>query len=184
MRIFVSALVGAIILFVYQAMSWMALGIHNDSFKYTENQAAIMECLNENLDEEAMYFLPYFDMKTTSHEDQQKMHEANLGKPWAMITYHEAMSNDMGRKAGMGFVSCFLICLIISMVLINISTAGFAMRMFLVLSLGLLVMLGGPLYQANWFYTPSHNLSGELIDIFLGYLLAGAWMSWWTGRGQ
>ena len=184
MRIFVSALVGAIILFVYQAMSWMALGIHNDSFKYTENQAAIMECLNENLDEEAMYFLPYFDMETTSDEEQQAMHEVKLGKPWAMITYHKEMSNDMTGMMGFGFLSCFLICLIISMVLINIPTASFGMRMFLVMSLGLLVMLGGPLYNANWFDTPSHNLSGDLIDILLGYLLAGAWMSWWTGRGQ
>ena len=182
MKILVSALVGAVILFVYQAMSWMALGIHDESFRYTENQEAVMQCLNENLDEDAMYFLPFFDRETTTPEEQQKIHEGNAGKPWVIISYHQAQNNDMTGRMAYGFLSCFIICVIISMVLINIPTAGFGMRMFLVMSLGFLVMLGGPLYQANWFFTPSHNLTGELIDILLGYLLAGAWMSWWTGR--
>ena len=56
------------------------------------------------------------------------------------------------------------------------------MRMFFVLAMASLVILGGPLYEANWFGTPGHYLSGQLIDIIVGFGLAGAWMSWWTGR--
>ena len=180
-KILISTLVGAIILFVFQASSWMFLGIHDHSFKYTPSQDSIMPVLSTHL-EEGMYFLPFFDKATTSEEEQQKIHEANAGKPWAMITYHNEMEMDMGKTMGLGFLSDFLVCLLISLVLINIPASTFSMRMFLVMCLAALVMLGGPLYQANWFDTPTHYLSGELIDILGGYFLAGLWMSWWTGR--
>ena len=64
----------------------------------------------------------------------------------------------------------------------NVNAGGFGTRMFFAMALAALVMLGGPLYDANWFKTPSHYLSGQLTDIVIGYALAGAWMSWCTGR--
>lgn len=158
----------------------MFLGIHDDSFKYTPAQDSIMSSLDGL--EEGMYFLPFFDKGTTSPEEQQKIHESNTGKPWAIISYHNEMEMDMTKTRLFGLLSDLLVCLIISLMLVNIPAATFGMRMFLVMSLAALVMIGGPLYQANWFSTPTHNLSGELLDIMIGYFLAGLWMSWWTGR--
>lgn len=177
----ISASVGAIILFFFQAASWMVLDIHKESFKYLPEQAEVIEVLSQHM-EEGYYYMPYFDVNTTSQEEQQAINEANTGKPWVMVQFHEKMEMNMARNMGFGFLSCFLICLIISLVLINVNIDGFGQRMFFVMLLAGLVMIGGPLYDANWFETPSHYLTGQLLDILLGYGLAGAWMAWFTGR--
>ena len=180
-RVLISSLVGAIILFFFQAASWMVLDTHTDSFKYLPEQDEVMEVLNKHL-EEGYYYMPYFDVNTTSQEEQQAFNEANTGKPWVMLQYHEKMEMSMAKNMGFGFLSCFFICLIISIVLVNVNADGFGVRMFFVLLLASLVVVGGPLYDANWFKTPGHFLSGQLIDIIVGYGLAGLWMAWWTGR--
>ncbi len=180
-RILISSLVGAIILFVFQAASWMALGIHDGSFKYAPGQDAVLTAMAENL-EEGMYYLPYFDGTNMTQEEIHAAQQANAGKPWAILHYHGSMEMSMAGNMGYGFLIDFFVCLFISLVLVNINVTGFALRMFFVMALAALVALGGPLYQANWFKTPGHFLTGELIDILIGYFLAGLWMSWWTGR--
>lgn len=182
LRIFVSALVGAIILFVFQALSWMMLNIHQDSFKYTPAQDEIMAMLNDQNLEEGLYYMPGVDKSVTTPEEEQAFHESNAGKPWVMLTYHEKMDMSMASNMGFGFLLSFLICLVISLVLVNVQADGFGVRMFFVLAMASLVVLGGPLTEANWFKTPNHYLSGQLLDVILGYGLAGLWMSWWTGR--
>ena len=102
-RIFISALVGGIILFVFQAMSWMALGLHTDSFKYTPEQDKMLEALNDHL-EEGVYYLPGVDKSVTSPEEEQAFHEANTGKPWVILQYHEKMEMSMANNMGFGFL--------------------------------------------------------------------------------
>ena len=107
-RVLISSLVGAVILFFFQAASWMVLDTHTDSFKYLPEQDEVMEVLNKHL-EEGYYYMPYFDVNTTSQEEQQAFNEANTGKPWVMLQYHEKMEMSMAKNMGFGFLSCFFI---------------------------------------------------------------------------
>ena len=180
-KVLVSALVGAVILFVFQAASWMGLGIHANSFKYLPEQDEVLEVMSKHM-EEGNYYLPYFDPETTTSEEQMAFQEASAGKPWVMVQYHEKMEMNMAKNMGLGFLSDLITCLILSLVLINVNAPTFRLKMFFVMMLATLVMLGGPLMEANWFDTPKHYLFGAVADIFIGYFLAGLWMSWWTGR--
>ncbi len=180
-KVLVSALVGAIILFVFQALSWMALGIHAKSFKYLPEQDEVLEVMSKYM-EEGYYYLPYFDPETTSEEEQMAFQKESEGKPWVMVAYHPKMEMNMAKNMGLGFLSDLLTCLIISLILVNANAPSFRLKMFFVMMIATLVMLGGPIMEANWFSTPGHYLYGMVVDIFVGYFLAGLWMSWWTGR--
>ncbi|WP_236973473.1 hypothetical protein [Membranihabitans maritimus] len=56
-KIWIGSLVGGLILFIWQFLSWSMLNIHDNEMEYTPNQVQILEVLNENL-EEGNYFLP------------------------------------------------------------------------------------------------------------------------------
>ena len=73
----IGSVVGAIILFVWQAASWMFLPIHDDSMKYTPAQNAIMDVLSANIKEDGMYQMPSAPTK----KEQQDMMEGLEGKP-------------------------------------------------------------------------------------------------------
>ncbi|RMD75958.1 MAG: hypothetical protein D6818_00920, partial [Bacteroidetes bacterium] len=90
----IASLVAALIAFVFQAMSWMVLPIHHNSFKYTPGQDAVIEALQAHLPEDGMYMIPMPDPATTTAEQQAEFNEAMVGKPWAIVNYHQAWDND------------------------------------------------------------------------------------------
>ncbi|MFT7589948.1 MAG: hypothetical protein ACI959_002169 [Limisphaerales bacterium] len=49
MKLLISAAVGTVILFVWFALSWVALPIHTNALKYTEGQDEIIEVLAKHL---------------------------------------------------------------------------------------------------------------------------------------
>ncbi len=171
----IGSLVGAIILFGWQALSWMALGIHNDSMKYTPAQKEIMNVLSSNITEEGMYMMP----SAPTQQEQQSMMKEMEGKPWASVIYHKEFRSDMTRSMIRGFL--LNIFLVIS--LIYILTRGgipIARRVFAgSVAFGLAFFLWGPYTAHIWFDLPWHMIKADLIDSLAAWSLCGAWLGWW-----
>ena len=87
----IATIVGTLILFIYQSMSWMVLPIHKHSFKTTDKQEAILPAISSNLTEDGLYYLPMLPTETP-HEEQEKFMNENMGKPSATITYQDRKS--------------------------------------------------------------------------------------------
>lgn len=174
----VGSLVGAIILFAWQALSWMMLPVHDKTMKYTPAQDQIMTTLSANITEEGMYMLPSAPTK----KEQQDMMKSMEGKPWATVIYHKSLSTDMTMMMIRGFlVNVFLV-----ISLIYILTRGsipIARRVFSgSVALGLLTFLWGPYTGHIWFELPWHMIWGDLIDALVAWGLCGLWLGWWLNR--
>ena len=58
-KLWIAALVGGIIIFIWQTLSWTAiLNLHHGSQEYTPKQDTIMSFLNTQFSEDGSYFLP------------------------------------------------------------------------------------------------------------------------------
>jgi hypothetical protein len=174
----IGSVVGAIILFVWQAASWMFLGIHDNSMKYHPAQDKIMEVINANTTEEGLYMLPSAPTK----KEQEEMMKSMEGKPWVSLIYHKSMSNDITMMMIRGFlVDVFLV-----ISLIYILTRGgipITRRAFSgAVALGLLTFLWGPYTNHIWFQLPWHMIQGDLIDAIVAWGLCGLWVGWWLNR--
>ena len=84
----IGAIVGGIIIFIWQFLSWTLINLHQPAQQYTEKQDAVMAVLNSNL-EEGGYFIPAIP-ENSSWADHKKAMTESLGKPWATIQYHKA----------------------------------------------------------------------------------------------
>ena len=177
-RYIIGSLVGAIILFLWQFLSWMVLPVHDNSMKYTSTQNQIMDVLNANLSEDGMYMMP----SAATKKEQQEMTKSMEGKPWATVIYHKAMNTDMTMMMVRGFLVDFF--LVIS--LIYILTRGgipVARRAFSgSVALGLATFLWGPYTGHIWFDLPLHMIWGDLIDAIVAWGLCGIWIGWWLNR--
>src|SRR5690606_871147 len=98
----VGILVGGVILFLWQFLSWGPLNIHRSMQEYTANQDEILECLRVELDKEGFYFLPTASVDASVDEYQMVMSEA-IGKPWAQVYYHDAFNINMTGQIVKGF---------------------------------------------------------------------------------
>jgi lipopolysaccharide export LptBFGC system permease protein LptF len=176
----IGSLVGAIIVFGWQAASWMFLGIHDKQMKYTPAQTEIMSVLSANLTEDGLYSMPSAPTK----KEQRDMVKGMEGKPWASVIYHKEFHMDMA----MPMIRGFLIDIFLVISLIYVLTRGgtpISRRVFSgSVAMGLAFWLWGPYTGHVWFQLPWHMIQGDLIDALVAWSLCGLWLGWWLNRGK
>lgn len=182
-RTLIATIVGSIIIFIFQALSWMVSPIHKHSFKTTDKQDAILSAISSNLTEDGLYYLPMLS-PDAPHEEQEKFMNEQMGKPAAAINYMQAAHYDMGSNMACGFILTFIGVWIIVWVLTKASNIFNTMgsRVGAVLALAVFVVCRSYLMEWNWMNSPMHYISGQIIDELVSGLLLGLWLGWYLGR--
>jgi hypothetical protein len=174
----IAVLVSAVILFLWQFLSWSMLGVHQSEFKYTANQDKILEALNENLAEEGTYMLPGVP-PGSSMEQEQALMEAHAGKPWVSVTYHKSMSTAMGMKLIRAFLADVVAAFLLIWVLMKFENRNLGTVLLSSIAVGLVGYITIPYLNSIWFET---NSMGYLIDAVVQWGVVGLWLGWWLPR--
>ena len=174
----IAVLVSAVILFLWQFLSWSMLGVHQSEFKYTANQEKILEALGQYLDEEGTYMLPGVPPGTPMDQEQTLM-QAHEGKPWAHISYHKSYSTAMGMSLLRGFLTDLVAAFLLVWVLMKIENRNLTTVLLGSLAVGLVGYLTIPYLNSIWFETKS---MGYLIDSVVQWGVVGLWLGWWLNR--
>lgn len=171
----VYTLVGGLVLFFWQFLSFAGLNLHADAQAYTPKQGQILECLAEMDLKPGMYAvganLPPEDM---ADPDQRNAINAEMeGKPWAVVHYHEAWSSDMGlnliRSLMMNLITAFLLFWMMR----NLSNPTRFRRIVLALSVGWVGFMFFPYSNFIWYKNPdilAHMLDGTVPFVLLGLI--------------
>lgn len=174
----IATLVGGILLFLWQFLSWALIPVHKAEYGYTPNQDKIIEALNQNLTEEGTYMLP-MPAPGSSSEQQQATMESYMGKPWAQVTYHKAMSTEMGMNMFRGLVIDFVAVWLFIWLLSGASNLSIATVVPKAVAVGVIGYLTIPYLNSIWFETSS---LAHLVDAFVSWGAVGAWLGWWLPR--
>lgn len=177
----IASLVGGLILFFWQFLSWALLNIHGAEFQHSANQDKIMETLAQNLDNEGGYLLPQ-PAKGSSSEEQQAFMEQNMGKPWATITYHKSMEANMGMNMFRAILVDFIAVFLLVWLLLKFANLDFKTALLSSWAVGAIAYLTIPYLKNIWF---EENTVGYIVDLAVQWGLTGAWLGWWlTRRGS
>ena len=175
----IGSIIGGIIVFAWQGLSWMVTPIHDKQMKFTPAQNEIMNVLNTNLTEDGLYALPSAPTK----KEQEEMMKSMEGKPWASIIYHKTYNNEMA----MPMIRALLVDIFLVVSLIYLFTRGGTVpiprRIFSgAFAYGLAFFLAGEYMGHIWFGLPWHMIMGNLIDNVISWSLCGIWLAWWMNR--
>lgn len=176
-KLLIGALVGGIILFFWQFLSWSILGIHDSMQSYTPKQTEVIKYLDENLDE-GFFYLPTLP-KGHSNENMEKLMEESMGKPWAQVYLHKSMEINMGSNLARGFAVALLAVFLLTWVLMKIGKTSFFEILLCCLSIGLTSYLTTSYAVSIWYQTIT---IGDLIDAIVSWGLVGTWLGWWLNR--
>jgi len=186
-RILIGALVGGAILFIWSFIAWGVSPMHLHTFMYTPAQDSLLKVLAESGMETGTYSMPFVDnrnvhgMDTKYMEDCKKLMEENKGKPTATIFYlKEGMTFD-GGTLFKGFLLEFLAVLVVCIILAPafVSTNSYFGRWWLVLLVGLLISLCGPMINYNFMGYPWEFTLDMVVDIFANWAIVGLWLAWY-----
>ena len=177
----IGSLVGAILVFLWQFLSWTILPIHSGEAKYTPAEKEILTSLSASLKEDGVYMLPTAPPGATMDEHEKIMKDME-GKPWATVIYRSSYKMDMVLPLVRGFLIDLVLVFILIYVLTRAGTPT-AMRIFAAsVAVGIFTFLVGPYMMHNWFQTPTEAFTGHLIDGLVAWGLAGIWLGWWLNR--
>lgn len=175
----IGTLVGGLLLFIWQFLSWAILDLHRPAQDYTPKQDSILSYLNQHLEKEGGYFLPTVP-KGSSADEMQALEKEMTGKPWATIQYHSSydanMTSNMVRALAVNIVILMLLLRIIQ----KLTTQTFMEIFALCFLTGIIVFLNTAYTSHIWYKL--FDIRAFLIDSLVMWPLVGLWLGWWMGR--
>lgn len=179
MKIFIGALVGAIIIFVVQFLSWTVLDFHRPAQQYTPKQDSILSYLSTQFDSSGGYLMPTLP-KGASMDESNALMERSKNKPWAQILYHKSFNSNMGVDMVKNLITNFIMVLLFSWIIAGYTANSFAKTFLASIFLALIIFLHSSYTQHIWY--EMFDLSAHFIDYFVSWILTGVWLGWWLNR--
>lgn len=182
-KMIIGAVVGGIILFAWQFLTWGALNLHEKQQQYTPKQDSILAYLGTQFSEDGAYFMPTFKPGTSNSEMEAQM-KAMEGKPWAQVVYHKKMDGmnkmfmNMGRSLVVDIVVIWLLCWLLT----KITAPSFGTVFMGTLGTGLIVFLNAPYVMHIWY--GSFDLMAHFTDTLVAWGVTGLWLGWWLTRSK
>jgi hypothetical protein len=172
-------LVGGLILFVWQFLSFAMLNLHGSASEHTPLQDEILERLAELELEEGMYALGTLSQE--DYNDPAKV-EAYLreqdGQPWAILNYHHAWQSDMTPNLIRSMLINFLLAFGFLWVMRKLAIEGTGERIAAAVGIGLIGFFFHPYSQFIWFEAP--DIYAHLLDSIVPFVLLGWLSSKWS----
>ena len=178
-KLIIAAFVGAIIMFVWQTLSWAMLNLHHANQEYTPKQDSILAYLSSEFHGDGSYLMPN-SPPGTSMEEMQKQMAPKIGKPWAEIQYHESLDTSMGKNIGLGFFVDLIILILFSWILMAFGNSKFGTIFLASLITGIIVFLNSPYTIHIWY--PKRDIMIHLLDAIVSWGLCGLWLGWYLPR--
>jgi len=178
----IGAIVGGLLIFIWQTLSWTVLDLHRPSQDYTAKQDTILQFLGTQLEKEGGYLLPTVP-KGSSFEEANKLGEQSQNKPWATIQYHRSLNssmNEMYMNMVRGLVATVFMVWLLCWILSKWNKASFVNIFLACIFTGLIVFINEPYSQFIWYKI--FDVRAHLIDALASWGLCGIWLGWWMKR--
>lgn len=178
-KILIGGLVGGILLFAWQTISYAVANFHDKGQAYTSKQDTILQFLNNSGLEEGTYFIPRLQNENSSEEMEKFMKEVD-GKPWAQISYYKAWHMNMGMNMARGAIANVIIICFLVWIFTKMGTQSFSTYFVASLLVGIICFTNGPYTGHIWY--PKHDINAYFVDAIASWGLVGIWLGWWMGR--
>ncbi len=178
-KIFIGAIVGGIITFAWQTLSWTVLELHLGANQYTPKQDSILQYLGSQFQESGHYFMPTHP-PGASAEEREKVATGAEGKPWAIVSYHTKWNGNMAGNILRGFLVNILMVALLIWILMKIPQASFSTIFLSALFVGLIGFMHFP--YATYIWYESGDIRADLMDAIVMWGACGLWLGWYLRK--
>lgn len=178
-KILIGGLVGGILLFAWQTISWTVADLHQKGQQLTMKQDSILSYLASIQMEEGSYLLPTLSHSAAKEEVDQFM-KTNDGKPWAKLSYYKEWKMNMGMNMARGLLSNIMIVCLLCWLLAKIGSGSFSTYFIGSIIIGIICFTNGPYTLHIWY--PMHDINAFFIDALASWALVGIWLGWWMSK--
>jgi hypothetical protein len=185
MRIGIAALLGAIVVFLWQFLAHMVLPIGEMGFRQPANEDVVLQAVTTGLPEPGIYYLPTIAPDKMNDEATVKAWaEKSQKNPYVFAVVNTPLTGDpmsMAPQLTKQFITNLIAALLATFVLAATAWT-FGARVIGALAFGVFGWLMNIVPQLNWYRFPGDFMVGNLLEQGIGWLLGGVAIAWWLGR--
>jgi hypothetical protein len=164
------SLIGAIVIFTWQFLSYAMPNFHKSASAYAPAQDSILQMLEKQGISEGMYLLGQPDPSLSQAEQKTAM-AALEGKPWAVINFHKVSSMNMAMPMIRGLLVCFVISFLLFWLFMQQKEPTLANRLYLALAVGMIGFFFVPYTNFIWYKAP--DIFAHFADAIVPWLILG-----------
>jgi hypothetical protein len=173
-----AGVLGGIVLFVWGAVSHMMLplGMAGLRSMSATQESAVVSAMQSAMHERAIYFFPGMDMSKAPSPEEEKAWKARYASgPAGIVVFNPRPGSPMSAGMLMTDLASNIVAALLAALLIGFvpGVLGYGKRVLLVGLIGLLVAIDVDVSYWNWYGFPTSYLLAQLVDHFVGWLLAG-----------
>jgi hypothetical protein len=167
---------GGIVLFIWSAISWMALPFHDQHLKGFTNETLVESALMASLEKEAggVYILP--NPMSPAHltaEANQRAQQKMQSGPFALVVMNPKGGGSMPQNMALALVIQILGAALVTGLLLKTGGMKYWGRVGFVVLFGIAAGVVCWLPQWNWWGFSAGFVLTELMDLLVGWFLAG-----------
>ena len=162
------SLIGAIIIFAWQFLSYAMPNFHKSASGYTPMQDSLLLMLEKQGLSEGMYLLGQPDPSLSQAEQQAAMEKLD-SKPWAVINYHKTNSMSMVMPMIRGIMVCFVISFLLFWLFQQQKNPTLMNRVYLALAVGMIGFFFVPYTNFIWYKAP--DIFAHFADAIVPWVL-------------
>lgn len=164
------SLIGAVVIFAWQFLSYAMPNFHKSAAAYTPAQDSILQMCQKQGLTKGMYFLGQPDPSLSMAQQEEEMKKME-GKSWAVINYHETNTMSMGMNMTRGFLVCFVISFLLFWLFLQQKNPTLTNRLLVSLTVGLIGFFFVPYTNFIWYKAP--DIFAHFADAIVPWALLG-----------
>ena len=171
-RIFVAAVAGCVIIFIWGALSHLVLFI-GAGFTPLPNEDKIIATLKSSIPKKGLYFFPGKDFRRSTAEQGSVFEKKFTTGPVGILVYRPVGGNPFSANKLLTQLACSIIATLILAFIVSLIAAPFWKRVMAVSLLGCLACVSVSTIYWNWYEFPTEFFLAQCIDQVAGCFLAG-----------
>lgn len=175
----IGALVGGLLIFIWQTLSHVAFNLHEPVQKYTANQDSVLSYLSSHIKEPGGYMLPRM-RDNQSMDELEGFTKAMAGKPWARVILYQNYDTNMADNMIRGLVVDIFIVFLFIWIVRKLRMPTKRTVLLMAISIGL-ISFSNTVYTEHVWY-PVFDVRAQLIDAVFGWAIVGVWLGYWMNR--
>jgi hypothetical protein len=173
------ALLGGLIVFFWETISWTALPFHEKSFKEFQDRVSVQNVLMSNAPEKGLYLLSYENLENqglTAEQKQEKMkqqYEQMEKGPFALLVMNPEGTGAMPAAILFSLLLQITGALLVTWLLMKANIASYGGRLAFVTVFGVTAGLLGHMPDWIWWKFPCDYVGLKIADMAVDWFLAG-----------
>lgn len=181
-NIILAGIAGGVILMIWSSLAWMALPLHTGSMRTMAHEDTVMAAMQQGMDRKSVYAFPAMPERVAGQSDAQHQEAMDAWTrkyekgPVGMVIYDPAGSGMvMTGQFIVGFIIAVLSSMLVAWFLSRSTAASstYLARVAFCGMLGIFASLVSHVTYWNWMGYPADYTSAMVVDVVLGWLLAG-----------